>query len=53
MIQEYFIGQQVPNVFAPLIPFRYVREIEQGELMAKCSGTFFVIADNPDLSEHW
>ena len=34
MIQEYFIGQQVPNVFAPLIPFRYVREIEQGELMA-------------------
>ena len=26
---------------------------EQGELMAKCSGTFFVIADNPDLSEHW
>ena len=34
MIQEYFIGQQVPNVFAPLIPFRYVREIEQGELIA-------------------
>ena len=34
MIQEYFIGQQVPNIFAPLIPFRYVREIEQGELMA-------------------
>ena len=34
MIQEYFIEQQVPNVFAPLIPFRYVREIEQGELMA-------------------
>ena len=34
MIQEYFIGQQVPDVFAPLIPFRYVREIEQGELMA-------------------
>ena len=26
---------------------------EQGELMAKCSGTFFVIADNLDLSEHW
>ena len=26
---------------------------EQGELMAKCSGTFFVIANNLDLSEHW
>ena len=26
---------------------------EQGELMAKCSGTFFVVADNTDLPEHW
>ena len=25
----------------------------KGELMAKCSGTFFVITDNVDLPEHW
>lgn len=24
-----------------------------GELMAKCSGTFFVIGENKDLTEHW
>lgn len=34
MIEEYLIGQQIPDMFVPLIPLHYAQMVEQGELLA-------------------
>lgn len=34
MIQEYLIEQQIPSVFAPMIPLHYAQLVERDELLA-------------------